>query len=665
MATYHCSISNIGRGGGRSAVAAAAYRSAEKLQDEEQGINHDYTKKQGVVYSDVILCENAPQEWQDRNILWNEVQNKETAKDARLAREWECSIPNELNEEQAKDLCRKFAQSLADEGMCVDYSIHWNEKDEAKGRTEDNHHCHFMGTTRSVTENGEWAPKAKKVYDLDENGEKIPQIDKATGKQKVDKQNRKQWKNHKEDYNDWNKTEKIEEWRERWAKCCNEALIQANSQERVDHRSYERQGIDRKATVHEGYASKEIEKRGNVSERAQLNREIREYNQQHEAEKETVKERRETFKALFERSGADEQRYESDDRSQGRQNQNPGERATGASGVYQGAGEAPIQRERGQEEAARSLDAIREGMRRAERRDSSEAQRVRTQSATEKFDGNKQYSENVSGEMPGQRTGSRKLEEPIRTGERESRQSKDTSKRSRSDLYFDTYTKVAGVREKLEREGEPYRRANENLERTRSRINGLREQFDGYADQERKEGESLAGVAAKARDASKAVQENASRFRQLRTVFEGIRSRAIQLKEKIQNKVEEALNKAQPKQKADPGEQRIMSVMNRFNQIASEQAAKREEARQNGSEVHQSGFKSKLDEFAAKNEEARQRANNEPTGSNNGANAGEQQKESVLDKLHRMEKKASEGREQPLQNENQEETVHRRRGHHR
>ena len=691
MATYHCSISNIGRGGGRSAVAAAAYRSAEKLQDEEQGITHDYTKKQGVVYSDVILCENAPQEWQDRNILWNEVQNKETAKDARLAREWECSIPNELNEEQAKDLCRKFAQSLADEGMCVDYSIHWNEKNEAKDRTEDNHHCHFMGTTRSVTENGEWAAKSKKVYDLDENGQKIPQIDKATGEQKVDKQNRKQWKNHKEDYNDWNKTEKIEEWRERWAKCCNEALAQANSQERVDHRSYERQGIDRKATVHEGYASKEMEKRGGVSDRAQLNREIREYNRQQEAEKETVKEKRETFKAQFERSGEDEQRHESDDRSQGRQNQDTGERAAGADGIYHGTGAAAYQGESRQGEAARSLDAIREGMRGAERRDTSEARRVRTQSAAEGFDGNKQSSENVSEEKQGHGAGSGELEEAsqrlgaaaseseeerrqlaaaLRTGEAESRQPESrAADRNGKDDYLNTYEAVAGVRDKIEREGTAYRRANEHLGRTRSSIDGLRGQLDEYAEQERREREAIKGLGAEARNASKAVQENANRFGQLRTVFEGIRSRAIQLKEKIQSKVEEAYNKAQEafrqEQPRDKGEQKIMATMSRFEQISREQAAAREEARQNSAEAPKSDLQSKLDRFTAKNEEARQRANNEPSGGNTG-NGQQEQKESVLDKLHRMEKEAKDGREQPLQAEQKQEqeqqAVHRRRG---
>lgn len=262
---YHCSIKNISRSGGKSAVASASYRAGEKLEDLETGLTHDYTKKTEVVYSEIFLCENAPIEYQDRATLWNAVEQKETASNSRLAREWEVALPNELTLEQSKELVRGFAQSLADEGMCVDANIHWKNG---------NHHAHIMGTVRAINEKGEWTAKTRKVYDLDENGQKIPQIDKKTGLQKVDGQNRKQWKSHKEDYTNWNSKEKVEEWRERWADQCNKALEKAQSVERVDHRSFERQGIERIPTIHEGYVARQMEQRGETAERCEINRDI-------------------------------------------------------------------------------------------------------------------------------------------------------------------------------------------------------------------------------------------------------------------------------------------------------------------------------------------------------------------------------------------------------
>lgn len=286
VAIYHCSVKNIGRSSGKSAVASSAYRSAEKLHDEELGKTFDYTSKDNVVYSEIILCQNAPREYQNRETLWNEVQKAEKDKDSRLAREWEVALPNELSLDQAKELTRGFAQSLADEGMCVDYAIHWKDG---------NHHAHIMGTTRAIKENGEWAPKSRKVYDLDEQGQKIPQIDKKTGLQKVDKQNRKQWKSHKEDFTDWNKSEKVEEWRERWAEHCNRHL---EKEQQIDHRSYQRQGIEQIPTIHEGYVARQMEQRGQVSERCQYNRDVRSFN---DKLKEFVREIKERVHEQFDR----------------------------------------------------------------------------------------------------------------------------------------------------------------------------------------------------------------------------------------------------------------------------------------------------------------------------------------------------------------------------
>jgi len=264
MAIYHCSIKTGGRAKGQSAVAAAAYRSGEKLIDNETGIISDYTRKQGVVYSEVALCKNAPTEYADREKLWNAVHEIEKSNNARLWREIEIALPQEMSREEQIKAVREYVGNLTDRGMCADWSLH----DKGDG----NPHAHIMLTTRSIEANGKWAPKSHKIYDIDENGQKIPLIDKNTGVQKVDSSNRKQWKNHKENYNDWDENERIEEWREAWANICNQYL---SEEKRIDHRSFERQGIERVPTIHEGYVARQIEANGGISDRCEKNREIK------------------------------------------------------------------------------------------------------------------------------------------------------------------------------------------------------------------------------------------------------------------------------------------------------------------------------------------------------------------------------------------------------
>ena len=259
MAIYHCSIKIGSRSNGQSAIAAAAYRSGDKLKDNETGQISDYTKKSGIVFSEISLCDNAPAEYSDREILWNSVHSIEKNKNAQLWREFEVALPKELNRDEQIDTVRSFVKGLNEQGMCVDWSLH----DKGDG----NPHAHIMATMRSITEDGKWAPKSRKVYDLDENGQRIFQ--------KVDKSGKKQYKNHKEDYNDWNRKERVEEWRSAWADCCNARL---SERDRIDHRSYERQGMDQIPTVHEGYAARQIAAKGGISERVEINNEIREKN---------------------------------------------------------------------------------------------------------------------------------------------------------------------------------------------------------------------------------------------------------------------------------------------------------------------------------------------------------------------------------------------------
>lgn len=267
MAIYHMSIKNISRAKGKTAIAAAAYRAGTILTDSETGITHNYVKKSEVAYTEIILPEHAPAEYANRETLWNEVQKIETQDRARLAREWEVALPNELDLDQAKTLIHDFAGSLVDEGMCIDLAIHWKDG---------NHHAHIMGTTRPIDENGKWGQKEKKAYKLDADGNKVPVIDPKTGKQKIGARGRKMWQRETVAANDWNKREKVEEWRKRWADCCNKYLSQ---ERRIDHRSYERQGVTQLPTVHEGYAARLMEQRGTVSDLCQRNRDIRLYNQ--------------------------------------------------------------------------------------------------------------------------------------------------------------------------------------------------------------------------------------------------------------------------------------------------------------------------------------------------------------------------------------------------
>ena len=175
----HIPVSIIKRSAGRSAVAAAAYRSGTKLTNEWDGMTHDYTRKGGIVHAEIMLPAHAPPEFADRSILWNSVEQIEKARDSQLAREIEAALPRELSGEQQLALVRAYVKdNFVDKGMCADFAIH----DKGTG----NPHVHIMLTLRPLKENGQWGAKCRKAYDLDENGQRIP--DGKGG-----------WKNHRED----------------------------------------------------------------------------------------------------------------------------------------------------------------------------------------------------------------------------------------------------------------------------------------------------------------------------------------------------------------------------------------------------------------------------------------------------------------------------------
>ena len=235
-------------------MAAAAYRSGEKLVNEWDGMTHDYTRKGGVVHTEIMLPAHAPPEFTDRSTLWNSVEEIEKSSTAQLAREIEAALPIELSRAEQLALVRSFVKdNFVDAGMCADFAIH----DKGTG----NPHAHIMLTIRPIKENGEWGSKCRKVYDLDGQGQRIP--DGKGG-----------WKNHREDTTDWNRQENAEKWRAAWAAYANRALEAAGRPERIDHRSYKRQGVDIIPSVHMGPAASQMERRGIQTVKGNINREI-------------------------------------------------------------------------------------------------------------------------------------------------------------------------------------------------------------------------------------------------------------------------------------------------------------------------------------------------------------------------------------------------------
>lgn len=199
MAIYHFSAKVISRATGSSAVASAAYRSAGRLHDDRLDRNHDFTNKSGVVHSEVLLPDGAPERMGDRSTLWNEVEATELRKDAQLAREVEFAIPRELTQQQGIALARDFVQAeFVDHGMIADLNVHWDIGADGLAKP----HAHVMLSMREVSEDG----FGKKVRD-------------------------------------WNETGQLEQWRERWAEHVNERLASLDIDASVDHRSFKDQGI--------------------------------------------------------------------------------------------------------------------------------------------------------------------------------------------------------------------------------------------------------------------------------------------------------------------------------------------------------------------------------------------------------------------------------------
>ena len=272
MAIFHCQIKIISRGKGKTATAAAAYRSGTKIVDDEFGETHDYTRKGGVVFSEILLCVNAPSKYSDRQTLWNEVQKIEKQKNAQLCREVEVALPIEFPRDEQIEVVREYIKkNFTDKGMIADWSLH--------NKSDGNPHAHILLTMRPLKQNGEWGAKRKDSYALDDNGNRIPVIDPKTGKQKIGARGRKMWERISIQSTDWNDQTKAEEWRKSWADICNEHL---KGQAHIDHRSYARQGKEQLPMLHESYAARKIVKRGGYSYIIEYNEQVRKFNRERE-----------------------------------------------------------------------------------------------------------------------------------------------------------------------------------------------------------------------------------------------------------------------------------------------------------------------------------------------------------------------------------------------
>ena len=241
MAIFHMSFSNISAGKGRSAIASAAYRSGEKLFDDKEGRNYFYARTV-MPESFILTPQNAPEWASDREQLWNEVEKKDRKSNSRYAKEFNVALPVELNEDEQKELLKKYVQeNFVDQGMVADVAIHRDNPD--------NPHAHVMLTNRPFNPDGTWGLKSKRENILDENGNKI-----YTGNSRFPK-SRKVW------LVDWDKKERINQWRHNWAVSVNQVLEQKNIPDRISEKSFADQGIDEVATQHEGINSKRHERK--------------------------------------------------------------------------------------------------------------------------------------------------------------------------------------------------------------------------------------------------------------------------------------------------------------------------------------------------------------------------------------------------------------------
>jgi hypothetical protein len=300
MAIYHLEAKMVSRGAGRSAVAASAYLSCSRMLNDYDGVQHDYTRKQGLAWQAVFLPPMASPEWQDREKLWNAVEEAEKTKDSRLAREFVAALPIELSRQQQIELLQDFIrEQFVDEGMCADVAIH-----DTDGH---NPHAHILLTVRPLDEHGTWQYKTEKEYLCVKDGEErgftaaefkasqaegwekqypykvgkkkvymAPSAAQTHGYVRMDKHPKSTRYGRQNPISArWNSEEQLLVWREAWATAANRCLELAGHDSHIDHRSHAERGLEERPTIHEGVAAQALERRGIISDRCELNRQIK------------------------------------------------------------------------------------------------------------------------------------------------------------------------------------------------------------------------------------------------------------------------------------------------------------------------------------------------------------------------------------------------------
>ena len=252
----------------RSVVAKASYRAGEKIYDHRTGLWYDFTKKRGILHTEIFLPDHAPRNFADRAIIWNAVEYAEKQKNAQTARESELALPCELPRQVQLDIARKYAQYFVAQGMCADLCFH------KKG--EKNYHAHIMLTMRPLNEDGTWGLKSRREYLLNSQGQRI-------------KNSKGKWKSRNISLTGWDDDDKVEIWREYGCRLINRELAKRGLP-LLDHRSYERQGIDKEPQQHMGPAATALEEQGVRTKIGEKNRAIRERNRQRAQECEPVPE---------------------------------------------------------------------------------------------------------------------------------------------------------------------------------------------------------------------------------------------------------------------------------------------------------------------------------------------------------------------------------------
>ena len=259
MSDYHFHVTQIKRSKGQSAVACAAYRSGEKLFSEYYGEISDYTRKRGIIHSEILLPSHAPPAYFNRQTLWNAVEKAEQHPKAQLAYSFDIALQNEFSIDENIALARQFLlNEFVSRGMICDFAVH------QPGRKDgiQNPHFHVLCPMRPLDENGRWGVKQKREYVLDEHGNRLR--DKSGD-----------FVFNAVPTTDWGNPDTLEHWRKAWCDLCNSKFEEKGLDERIDHRSYERQGVELLPTVHEGPTVRAMEKRGVATEKGNLNRWIK------------------------------------------------------------------------------------------------------------------------------------------------------------------------------------------------------------------------------------------------------------------------------------------------------------------------------------------------------------------------------------------------------